>query len=132
MARVIGGTVRICRPRNYFFQVAQDRYLTVFIDRRERGELWTDQVRTFEVAPGQHEVQLGTGWGWWHRSQTLSFEVGPGEIADFACPRFWSSVGGARLRPATEKDLAGVSEGRKDSPKPRNLAEELRNDLEQP
>jgi hypothetical protein len=131
MTKDIGGAVRIYRPRNYAFLLGQDRYLTVFIDRKERGELWTKQVRTFEVAPGLHEVQLGTGWGWLHRSETLSVEIGVGETADFACPRFWSSAGWARLRRATEKDLAAMTGLRVETPKPRNLAEQQQNETEQ-
>jgi hypothetical protein len=104
--------------------MGQDRYFTVFIDHKERGELWTNQVRTFDVAPGLHEVQLGTGWGWLHRSQPLSLEVGVGESAELACPRFWSSVGWAHLRWATKNDLVGMAALRTETPKPRNLAEQ--------
>jgi hypothetical protein len=120
MTSQTGAAVRIYRPRNYRFQLGQDRYLSVFIDHQERGELWTNQVRTFDVGPGRHEVRLGTSL---HRSRSMSFEVDVGQTADFACPRFWSSVGWARLHPATEKDLAGIAKLRSQSPLPRNLAD---------
>lgn len=121
MTRQAGAAVRIYRPGKLPWEVAGDGYFTVFIDRKERGELWTNQVRTFEVAPGQHELQLGTGWGWLFRSQRLSFEVGVGETADFACRRFWSSRGWSSLRPATKKDLAAIAKLTPKPPTPRNL-----------
>ena len=124
----MGAAVSIYRPRNTRLQPGQDRYLKVLIDQKERGEVWIKQVRTFDVAPGPHKVQLKS---WLLRSRALSFEVGVGETVAFACPRFWSSVGWPSLRPATEKDLAGMAELRTDPPKPRNLGEQLRNDPEQ-
>ena len=131
MTRRTGSAVRIYRPKNFLLQWGQDRLMTVFVDGEKRGEIWTNQVKTFDIAPGRHEVRLGTGWGWLHRSSTLSFEVGVGEIADFACPRFWSGSGWARLRPATETDLAGMSRLQTESPIPRNLAEQTGPDSDQ-
>jgi len=97
-------------------------YFTVFIDGVERGELWGNQVRVFDVSPGTHTVQLGLGWGWVLRSRSLSFSVEDGQTADFACNRILLLWEFPNLHPALEKDLARMQKLLGTPPVPRNLA----------
>lgn len=62
--------VRIYRPRAL---IGMSGYFHVLIDGIDRGELWPNQVKVFEVSPGHHEMQLKQGLG--TRSSLLTFSA---------------------------------------------------------
>jgi hypothetical protein len=113
--------VRIYRPRPW---IGPLNYLTLWIDGVERGELWGNQVKVIGVSPGQHEVQLKSGWGIGSRSRVLTFQVEPGAAIDLACPRLPTTLGWGDLRPATprDKDRMHRLSAKVSAPTPRNLA----------
>jgi hypothetical protein len=114
-----GALVRLYRPKAV---IAWAGYFTVFLDGAERGELWGDQVRVFEIAPGRHEVRVKQGWGLFQGSPTLPFEAGPGQAVEFACSRLSSVLGWADLHRATATESAKVRRYVDQAPAPRNLA----------
>jgi hypothetical protein len=114
-----GAAVRVYRPRAF---IGGAGYVTVFIDGTAIGELWSNQVKTFDVAPGRHEIKVGAGWGWVQRSRSFSFDVGVGELANFAAAPLLTILGLACLRPATDRDKAAMDGFYAAPPVPRNLA----------
>jgi hypothetical protein len=55
--------------------------LTVLIDEREAGDVWTNQTKTFDVKPGSHVVQLRQVM----KSNMLRVELTDNAVADLAC-----------------------------------------------
>jgi len=112
-----GASVRIYRPRA---GIGDSGYLHVFLDGIDVGELWANQVRTFDVAPGEHQLRLTQ---FVIRRASLSFSVREGEALELACSRF-AVLGLFGLHPATrrESQKIRVLGDHADRPIPRDLA----------
>jgi hypothetical protein len=95
-------------------------YFHVLIDGIDRGELWSHQVKSFEVSPGQHEVQLKQGVA--THSELLTFSADPKEVMEFACSRLLTAVGLTGLHPATTSESLRMQKFMVKPPTPRNLA----------
>jgi hypothetical protein len=84
------------------------------------GELWSKQVKVFEVSPGHH--RLGLRQGFVIRSKVMDFSVQPGEVAEFACAQIATALGRTGLHPATPEESLAMRELVPPSPTPRDLS----------
>jgi hypothetical protein len=80
------------------------------------GELWSKQVKVFEVSPGHH--RLGLRQGFVIRSKVMDFSVQPGEVAEFACAQIATALGRTGLHPATPEESLAMRELVPPSPTP--------------
>ena len=90
-------SVRIYRPRA---GIGDSGYFRVFLDGADVGELWAGQVRTFEVAPGEHQIRLTQ---FMIRRESFTFSVREGEGLELACSRL-GAFGLFGLHLATPKE----------------------------
>jgi len=58
------------------------RAYRVFIDNQRVGQIRVGQEKSFEVPPGEHELQLRIDWT---TSEKLGMDLSDGERADFVC-----------------------------------------------
>ena len=93
-------SARIYRPRAV---IGDSGYFRVFLDGMDVGELWADQVRTFEVVPGQHQLRL---MQFVVRRGSIAFSVEEGQVMELACSRL-AVFGLLGLHPATPKESQG-------------------------
>jgi hypothetical protein len=111
------GLVRIYRPRAV---IGWFGFFHVLIDGEDRGELWPKQVKTFDVSPGNHRLELRQ-----HvviRSWVMEFSLSSGEVVEFACSRLASGVGRTGLHPATPAESEVMKRLTAASPIPRDLS----------
>jgi hypothetical protein len=95
----------------------------VVIDGADVGELWPEQVKTFQVTPGEHEVQLKRFRCRWRNRLTVT--VHPGEAVELASASEWVALSGfVDLHLATAKDHVAMTQTRYAVPPPRNLGEQ--------
>jgi hypothetical protein len=109
--------VRIYRPRALIGALG---YFSVIIDERDRGELWPNQVRTFNVHSGDHQIQLRQGVI--TKTSPLKFSVESQQRVDFACSRLRTVAGLVGLHPASPKESEKMQMLIPHPPEPRNLA----------
>jgi hypothetical protein len=112
------GVVRIYRPRAL---VGDAGYFRVVIDGVEAGELWANQVRVFQIAPGDHRLWLKQYF--FRSSQRLNFFVASGQEVDFTCSQL-AAFGLFGLHEATPKQRLKMQEldkRRQDRPPPRDF-----------
>lgn len=118
--------VRLYRPGPSFWRWLSIQYLyyRVFIDGADRGEVWTRQTKTFDVTPGEHEVQLKRGA--LIKSNRITIAVDDAKELDLACSIRGEVVGWPELRLATPKQSAKMRRIVGKPPTPRNLGAEGR------
>lgn len=109
-------SARIYRPRAV---IGDSGYFRVFLDGMDVGELWADQVRTFEVVPGQHQLRL---MQFVVRRGSIAFSVEEGQVMELACSRL-AVFGLLGLHPATPKESQRIREldEHRERPAPRDL-----------
>lgn len=112
-----GALVRIYRPRAV---IGWSGYFNVLIDGVDRGELWPNQVKTLQVSPGQHDIQLRQGLA--TKSTVLTFSTDGEQVAEFACSRLLTAVGLTGLHPANKEESLRMQKLVVEPPAPRNLA----------
>jgi hypothetical protein len=91
----------------------------VLIDGVDRGELWPNQVKVFDVSSGQHEIQLRQGLA--TKSSALTFSTDSEQVAEFACSKLLTAVGLTGLHPATKEESVRMKKLIVAPPTPRNL-----------
>lgn len=98
-------------------------YYRVVVDGADVGELWPKQVKTFQVSPGEHKVQLkGPPFRWWRNSIVVT--VPPDGVVELACASEWAALAGILdLHRATAKERAAIAYAKDESP-PRELGEQ--------
>lgn len=125
MAVEAGSFVKFYRPGPKWlgWGFAVGVHYRVVVDGADVGELWPEQIKSFQVAPGEHDVQLKRfGWRW---GNSLSVTVHPGEVLELASSSEWAALFGfVNLHSATAKDHAAMTESRFEVPPPRNLGEQ--------
>lgn len=111
-----GASVRIYRPRALIGDLG---YFHVVLDGNHVDELWADQVRTFEVVPGKHQLRLTQ---FVIRRGSIAFCVEQGQVLELACSRL-AVFGLFGLHQATPKESQRIREldERRGRPVPRNL-----------
>lgn len=90
-------SVRIYRPR---VGIGDLGHFRVFLDGSDVGELWAGQVRTFELAPGEHQIRLTQ---FVIRRGSFVFSVREGEGLELACSRL-AAFGLFGIHVATPKE----------------------------
>ena len=60
------------------------RAYTVVIDGNTVGDIRRGETRTFDVAPGRHEIRLEIDWA---KSRNLELNLSSGDVASLACRR---------------------------------------------
>jgi len=83
------------------------------------GVLWSHQVKVFDVAPGQHSIQLKQGL--MTQSRLLTFVAESGETLEFAYSRPLTVVGFTGLHPATSAESQKMQSLTVPPPTPRNV-----------
>jgi len=98
-------------------------YYKVLIDGVNVGELWNRQIRSFQVDPGVHEVRIkGSPLLPLLGLTSLTISVDESQTVVLFCP-FW--LGFAKLREATQKDIARMQNIVVKPSAPRNLGEQV-------
>ncbi len=76
---------KITVERRFVGYMDRLRAYRVMVDGQEIGRVKNGETATYDVTPGQHQVQLGIDWA---RSPSLTVNVGPGEeIRLLAAPK---------------------------------------------
>jgi hypothetical protein len=77
---------------------------TVVLDDRSAGKIGNEQVRVFEVAPGEHRLCMR--FVGLRRSEELRMSLKEGEARQFICGT--SGMGWPTLREASSEDVAEI------------------------
>jgi hypothetical protein len=97
-------------------------YYNVFIDDLSVGEVWPKQVKSFQVAAGEHRVRLK------HlfviRSRTLVVTIDHGQAVELACWPNWTGFGPIGLHAATKEESERMKKLLPEALPPRNLGEQ--------
>ena len=109
-------SIRIYRPRA---GIGDSGYFHVVLDGIDVGELWADQVRTFEVVPGEHQLRLQQ---FVIRRESIAVSVEEGQVLELACSRL-AVFGLFGLHRSTPKESQRIREldERRGRPEPRDL-----------
>jgi hypothetical protein len=80
--------------------------LTVVLDGKPAGKIGIQQVKTFEVEPGEHRLYMR--FVLLRRSKQLRLFLKENEVRQFLCGT--NGIGWPTLREASPRDLAGIPE----------------------
>lgn len=111
--------IRVCQPGPAFVRFRD--YYTVVIDDAAVGEVWPNQVKSFQVTSGEHRVQLR--YLFLSRSRTAVVSVDHGQVAELACWPNWMGFGPVGLHRATHRESERIKELTPEIPPPGNLGD---------
>lgn len=85
--------------------------LTVFLDGSKAGAISPEQIKAYQVSPGEHSLSVHF-LGGLRRSRKISVPLAEGEEKQFVC--FLNGMAWPSILPATPKDVAAME--RRQSP----------------
>lgn len=108
---------RTVLPTGLLFRLfkPQSNY-TVVLDDHPVGKIGKEQVRLFEVEPGEHRLHLR--FVWLRKSEELRLSLKDGEEQQFVCGT--SGMGWPTLREASPEDVAQIRGTGGEPPTPGN------------